>query len=130
MLGRGAAPARPGLPPMASGKVAVGTSKADEKEFLIPENFQNNKRVQYWLRQYCAIVAGCVAGVLGLTNVVGFAVYPLFMLLSNAMLIAKCEGHIDTFFTNWRAANIDGFFDAAMTYVLFWTFVYDAAHLF
>lgn len=107
-----------------------GSGDTDDKEFLIPEHMQNNARVVHWIRQYVSIVAGCVAGVLGLTNVVGFLVYPLFQLLAILIILSKTNSNVDKYFMSTANAAFGGFFDGAMTYLLFWTFVYDIAHLF
>jgi hypothetical protein len=70
-----------------------------------------------------SIVAGIVAGVLGLTNLAGFGAYAVMMALVAGSLFFKCQAKPTTFFMRTSQITYEGVTAEAMTFVLFWTCV-------
>jgi hypothetical protein len=81
-------------------------------------------------RTFMSIVAGMVAGVLGLTNLAGFGAYAVMMLLVAGSLLLKCGGVPTTFFMRSAQISYEGVTAEAMTFVLFWTLFYDIVHIY
>lgn len=74
-------------------------------------------------RTFMSIVAGIVAGVLGLTNLAGFGSYAAMMALVSGSLFVKCKAKPTTFFMRSSQITYEGVTAEAMTFVLFWTCV-------
>ncbi|CAI7918886.1 unnamed protein product, partial [Closterium sp. NIES-54] len=84
----------------------------------------NNKGKPYGksCRTYLAIIAGVVAGILGLTGISGFLCYIFVMALGAVGLFIKTGFHINKYFDTWqRIGGMDGLTQGAMSFVLFWT---------
>ncbi|XP_027068955.1 uncharacterized protein [Coffea arabica] len=94
------------------------------------ENMQNNAKVMYYSRTFMSIIGGVVAGILGLTGLMGFVFYFLIMGITSAGLAAKAGFSIHSYFDSWNKILLDGFFGGLMSFVLFWTFAYDIVHIF
>ncbi|EFJ28208.1 hypothetical protein SELMODRAFT_231680 [Selaginella moellendorffii] len=118
---------------MARAHDAADAKKADDpfdSLALSAENVQHNLRIAYYCRTFLSIVAGAIAGVLGLTGVYGFLCYFLVMLCASAGLAAKTRFNTSAFFDSWHRVAFDGFLQGLMSFVLFWTLVYDIVHIF
>lgn len=74
-------------------------------------------------RTFMSIVAGMVAGVLGLTNLAGFGAYAVMMTLVTGALFVKCQAKPTMFFMRTSQITYEGVTAEAMTFVLFWTCV-------
>ncbi|KAF4346476.1 hypothetical protein F8388_012878 [Cannabis sativa] len=94
------------------------------------ENLQSNMKTIFYSRTFMAIIAGVVAGILGLTSWKGFVVYFLVMAITSVGLIAKAGFSIHSYFDSWNQIVLDGFFGGLLSFVLFWTFAYDIVHIF
>ncbi|GJP43813.1 hypothetical protein CLOM_g3225 [Closterium sp. NIES-68] len=94
-------------------------------------NLQKNLVAVNHSRTYLAIIAGVVAGILGLTGISGFLCYVFIMALGAVALFIKTGLHINKYFDTWqRIGGMDGLTHGAMSFVLFWTLAYDFVHLF
>ncbi|XP_045800841.1 ER membrane protein complex subunit 6-like [Trifolium pratense] len=107
-------------------------SSNGENELLTfnAENMQSNMKIIYYSRTFLSIIGGVVAGILGFTGLKGFVFYSLLMAFTSLGLIAKAKFSIHTYFDSWNRVLIDGFLGGLMSFVLFWTFAYDIAHIF
>ncbi|XP_062108841.1 uncharacterized protein LOC133819574 [Humulus lupulus] len=94
------------------------------------ENLQSNMKTIFYSRTFMAIIAGVVAGILGLTSWKGFVLYFLVMAITSVGLIAKAGFSIHSYFDSWNQIVLDGFFGGLLSFVLFWTFAYDIVHIF
>lgn len=81
-------------------------------------------------RTSVSALAGCVAGILGLTSYKGFLFYGLSMLFLSFLIYLHIRKEYRTFFANPKHIFLNGFFNGLLTYVLFWTFVYGMVHLY
>ncbi|XP_059069866.1 uncharacterized protein LOC131038119 isoform X3 [Cryptomeria japonica] len=95
-----------------------------------PENLQNNMRVIYYSRTFLSIMAGVVAGILGLTGWKGFIFYFMIMILTSLGVVVKIKFDIHEYFDSWNRVILDGISGGLMSFVLFWTFAYDIVHIF
>jgi len=96
-----------------------------EDEFFSLENIQQNNRVIYVCRIIVTSVAGCVAGLLGQTSLMGFFCYLVASALVSVLLFFKLE-RFDTkpYFTSRLSIWTEGFGQGLMSFVLFWTLFY------
>eukprot|EP00262_Sarcandra_glabra_P017540 TRINITY_DN6038_c0_g1_i2.p1 TRINITY_DN6038_c0_g1~~TRINITY_DN6038_c0_g1_i2.p1 ORF type:complete len:121 (+),score=13.77 TRINITY_DN6038_c0_g1_i2:160-522(+) len=94
------------------------------------ENLQNNMKAIYYSRTFLSIIGGVVAGILGLTGLMGFVFYFLIMAFTSLGLAAKAKFSIHAYFDSWNRIILDGFLGGLMSFVLFWTFAYDIVHIF
>lgn len=82
-------------------------------------------------RTFVSILGGCCCGILGLTNWSGFMFYLLTSLLTAVVLIAKIGGlDVKSHFVSINNVTIDGFVAGLMSYVLFWTLLYDIVYVY
>ena len=61
-----------------------------------------------------SIIGGVVAGILGLTGLMGFVFYFLIMGITSAGLAAKAGFSIHSYFDSWNKILLDGFFGGLM----------------
>lgn len=81
-------------------------------------------------RTSVSALAGCTAGILGLTSYKGFAFYAFSMVLLSSVIYLFIRHEHRKFFTNLNHVFVNGFFSGLLTYVLFWTFLYGMVHLY
>nr|GME02037.1 ER membrane protein complex subunit 6 [Ipomoea batatas] len=81
----------------------------DELPTFSAENMQNNMKVIYYSRTFMSIIGGVIAGILGLTGLMGFIFYFLIMGITSAGLIAKAKFSVFSYFDNWNRIILDGF---------------------
>nr|GLL43884.1 ER membrane protein complex subunit 6 [Ipomoea trifida] len=96
----------------------------DELPTFSAENMQNNMKVIYYSRTFMSIIGGVIAGILGLTGLMGFIFYFLIMGITSAGLIAKAKFSVFSYFDNWNRIILDGFLGGLLSFVLFWTYPY------
>jgi len=91
----------------------------------------HNTQTLAFTRTSVSILAGCLAGVLGLTGSLGFAFYLLSVLLSTLAWLHRLHFDASPYFaSSWRALALDGLSSGLMSYVLFWTLLYDVVHIY
>lgn len=81
-------------------------------------------------RTSVSALAGCVAGILGLTSYKGFIFYAFSMLMLSVTIFVVIRHEHRKFFTSLNHIFTNGFFNGLLTYVLFWTFLYGMVHLY
>lgn len=81
-------------------------------------------------RTSVSALAGCVAGILGLTSYKGFLFYGLSMFMLSVTIFLVIRHEHRKFFTSLNHVFTNGFFNGLLTYVLFWTFLYGMVHLY
>ena len=87
----------------------------------------------YRSRTFVSIVGGCCCGILGLTNWSGFLFYLLTAMLTSVVLAAKAGfnlGTLKSFFVSLSTLTTDGLVAGCMSYVLFWTLLYDIVYVY
>mmetsp|Transcript_29481 Transcript_29481/g.64408 ORF Transcript_29481/g.64408 Transcript_29481/m.64408 type:complete len:122 (-) Transcript_29481:330-695(-) len=101
-----------------------------ERQFLSMENVQKNMRAVVFCRTFISIVAGIVAGILGLTNVAGFTSYFVMMGMVSLGLAARTNFDPTAYYPTTSKITYDGITSGLMTFVLFWTLFYDIVHIY
>jgi hypothetical protein len=117
---------------------AVSATKLDEKKrrLLLKNrvhgmNVAHNAKVVSFALTVSSIAAGCAAGILGITGIVGgivfYLVATLFVLL---LLAARMEFNVSAHFESPRAFVTSNLTPGAMSFVLFWTMLYSIVNIY
>lgn len=91
---------------------------------------RNNCDIVEYCRTALSIVAGCTAGILGLTGFSGFGFYILASMLMTVILLVKAGSQWRKYFLSRRSLWWDGLLGGIFTYILFWTFLYGMVHVY
>lgn len=75
-------------------------------------------------------LAGCTAGILGLTGLLGFIFYLVSLLGFFGLLVVKTGSSWQKYFISRKALLTNGFLGGLCTYTLFWTFIYGMVHVY
>lgn len=83
------------------------------------------------LRSLIALLAGAVAGILGLTSYHGFAFYALTTLVSSvAIFVLRVGGKPSHYFTSPWQFWLNSVADGVTSYVLLWTLCYGLVYVY
>lgn len=93
-------------------------------QLLFPPNVQFNNPRLYTVKFLSSCFAGAVAGVLGLENTLGFALFIFSTLLTSSCLYVKCKGKPAKFVPGgwWEIVNPGQ--ENVFSFVLVWTLFY------
>lgn len=93
-------------------------------QLLFPPNVQYNNGRLYIVKFLSSSFAGAVAGVLGLENTLGFALFIFSTLLTSSSLYLKCKGRPDKYVPGgwWELVNPGQ--ENIFSFVLVWTLFY------
>ncbi len=93
-------------------------------QLLFPPNVQYNNSRLYTVKFLSSCFAGAVAGVLGLENTLGFALFVFSTLLTSSCLYLKCKGRPGKFVPGgwWELVNPGQ--ENTFSFVLVWTLFY------
>lgn len=91
-------------------------------------NFMNQRRNLMFFNQ--TALAGCTAGILGLTGLLGFVFYLVSLLGFFGLLIVKTGTSHQKYFISRKSLLTNGFLGGLSTYTLFWTFIYGMVHVY
>jgi hypothetical protein len=80
--------------------------------------------------QFLSIVSGVVCGILGFTDLAGFAFFLVFNVFIGAAVVAKLKFQHVHFFPSLDLIFVNGASNSLGTIVLFWTLFYNICHLF
>lgn len=94
------------------------------------DKIAQNTRVVYYCRTFLSIIAGCVAGILGVTGLKGFVCYLLMSLCVPFAIFARIGFQTGPFFRKPSDLFTGGIMDGMLSYVLFWTFLFDIVHIY
>lgn len=120
---------RPTTSRSSSSKSPVEPKKIDPVFYNeIAVRFNENSLEQ--CRTSVSALAGCVAGILGLTSYRGFLFYAVSMLFLSLLIYFRIRNEYRLFFTNLKQIFVNGFLNGLLTFVLFWTFVYGMVHVY
>ncbi|KAK7696072.1 hypothetical protein QCA50_000714 [Cerrena zonata] len=107
----------------------MSTTTADNAAQLrFPPNVQYNASKIYTVKFLSSCFAGAVAGVLGLQNWLGFALFILATLLTSACLYVKCKARPAKYVAGgwWELLNPGQ--ENIFSFVLVWTLFYGIVH--
>lgn len=91
---------------------------------------RNNVNVLEYSRTCQAAVAGCAAGIIGLTGIQGFVFYVVTSLLLSAIWYVKSAAQPTLYFGDKSVFVTHSFVGGLFTYILFWTFLYGMVHVY
>lgn len=78
-----------------------------------------------------AIVAGCVAGILGMEGFSGFLFFFVSCMATSSMLCARMGSvTMSDYFAKPYQVWTEGLTEGLMSYILFWTLLFDLVHIF
>ncbi|RPD67464.1 hypothetical protein L227DRAFT_24734 [Lentinus tigrinus ALCF2SS1-6] len=99
-------------------------------QLLFPPNVQYNNSRLYTVKFLSSCFAGAVAGVLGLENTLGFALFIFSTLLTSSCLYLKCKGRPAKFVSGgwWELVNPGQ--ENIFSFVLVWTLFYGIVHVY
>ena len=110
------------------------TVKRREKSGEVVAYSEAGIRQNHMILEYCrtsmSALAGCTAGILGLTAWYGFAFYIITCVLLWVMILMKAGPSWNKFFRE-RTPILTGTLTGGIgTYILFWTFIYGMVHVY
>ncbi|XP_074650702.1 ER membrane protein complex subunit 6-like [Tubulanus polymorphus] len=85
--------------------------------------------LDYCRTSMCAL-AGCTAGIMGLTSLYGFIFYFITSFMLSVMLFLKAGSQWSKFFRSRIELFTGGLLGGLFTYILFWTFLYGMVHVY
>lgn len=90
---------------------------------------QNLINIEY-VKTSLSSLAGCTAGILGLTGLMGFVFYIASLLIFFGLLVVKTGKNWNKYFISRKSLLTNGFLGGLCTYTLFWTFAYGTMHVY
>eukprot|EP00727_Mastigamoeba_balamuthi_P007244 m51a1_g314 hypothetical protein (106) ;mRNA; f:416723-417418 len=100
-------------------------------EFVLnADNVAYNNNQLYSAKMASAIVAGCAAGILGLTSLGGFAFFAAVSLLTSAALVARAGSGWRPYFSSRGPLVSAGLFQALLSFILFWALFFNIVHIY
>lgn len=101
---------------------------------VLPDRVAQNTEALGRIRTFCAVVAGVVAGVLGLTGLGGAVFFVVAMFLGARLTaMAACGGKPEQYFVNGSSDlfALGGLISGGgLTYLFVWMVAYDAIYVF
>lgn len=107
--------------------MSAAATPEQQAQLLFPPNVQYNASRVYSIKFLSSCFAGAVAGILGLENSLGFALYILATLLTSACLYVKCKGRPAKYIPGgwWELVNPGQ--ENISSFILVWTLFYGAS---
>ncbi|GAA5831886.1 hypothetical protein JCM5353_008132 [Sporobolomyces roseus] len=94
-------------------------------------NLQHNQKSLYYVKSTTSCIAGATAGILGLTNFIGFAFFFISTITVGVAFGAlKCKGTSNKFFLGKAQVVTSGLAEGLFSYVLFWTLFYSLVYIY
>lgn len=110
------------------------TVKRKEKSGEIVAYSELAIRYNHVTLEYCrtsmSALAGCTAGILGLSSIYGFIFYIITMSILWLLILAKTGPSWSKFFRSRLPILTGSLSGGIFTYVLFWTFIYGMVHVY
>ena len=109
---------------------ATAGSPEAAAQLLFQPNVQYNNSRLYIIKFLSSCFAGAVAGVLGLENTLGFALFIFSTLLTSSCLYLKCRGRPGKYVSGgwWEVVNPGQ--ENIFSFVLVWTLFYGTPPIF
>ncbi|EGC36724.1 hypothetical protein DICPUDRAFT_31392 [Dictyostelium purpureum] len=101
----------------------------------IPEHYEmeyiqrNNKTIQL-CQIPISILGGGIAGVIGFSGLSGFLFYFFVYIIFCSLFALKEKKNLHLYFPNPRSIWFDSVGGGLMSYILFWTFLYNIIHIY
>ena len=106
--------------------MSAASTPDQQAQLLFPPNVKYNASRVYSIKFISSCFAGAVAGILGLENSLGFALFVLATLLTSACLYVKCKGRPAKYIPGgwWELVNPGQ--ENIFSFILVWTLFYGA----
>lgn len=89
-----------------------------------------NQHTMACARIIVSLLAGVGAGILGIENWYGIIFYIIVQLIFSALLYIRLESNVKQYFQSTSGFVWNGFTAGGMTFVLFWTLLYDIVYIY
>ncbi|OEL22429.1 hypothetical protein BAE44_0016553 [Dichanthelium oligosanthes] len=87
---------------------AAGNGFAGDVPIFHAENLVSNVKSINYSRTFLSIISGVVAGIWGITGLMGFVFYFLVMMVASLGLLVKAKFSVHTYFDSWNRIVIEG----------------------
>jgi len=108
----------------------MSNNKPFEIDKYNAEKIGSNNYVVYFSRICVSSLAGCAIGILGITGIYGLLCYFFSYGLLTLFLLLKMQFKTEIYFQSTSHLVWDGLFQGLLSYVLFWTLLYDIVHVY
>lgn len=115
---------------MITGRMIKRKEKSGEIIAYSETAIRMNMGVLEYCRSSMSALAGCAAGILGLSSLYGFAFYLIMMFVLWMLILLKAGPEWNKFFTTRLPILTGSLSGGIFTYVLFWTFLYGMVHVY
>ncbi|CAI5735029.1 unnamed protein product [Hyaloperonospora brassicae] len=101
-------------------------------DFFSMDNMKHNEKAVEYVHTAMCVVAGCIAGVSGMTGLQGFGFLALAdVVTALALWLAKLGRDVPVYFTTSTFAFVfAGVMSQALSFILFWTLAYGLVHIY
>ena len=108
-----------------------GQSSENWTVAYIPEAIAQNMQVVNTSRTMTSLIAGCTAGILGISGYTnGIAFYLFITLITSFFLARKSNFKYSEYFVDKQGPLLEGLTKGVMTYIMFWTLMFDVTHVY
>ncbi|GAA5931855.1 hypothetical protein JCM3775_000061 [Rhodotorula graminis] len=98
---------------------------------VYPPNLVHNNQSLYYVKSTTACLAGALAGILGLTNLAGFALFlATSVSVGGAYSLAQCGANPQRFFVKPSEPLLAGTLGNCFSFILFWTLFYSLVYIY
>lgn len=108
----------------------MSTATEQAAQLRFPPNVQYNASKIYTINFLSSCFAGAVAGVLGLENWLGFALFVFTTLFSSACVYLKCKGRPSKYVAGGVLELLNPGQENIFSFILAWTLFYGIVHVY
>lgn len=101
-------------------------------EFFSMENMRKNEAAVEYVHTSMCVLAGCIAGITGMTGLSGFAfLAAAYVVTAVAIWVSKLGMDVKVYFNTSALSFIfSGVMSQALSFILFWTLAYGLVHIY
>ncbi|KAI9917154.1 hypothetical protein PsorP6_012510 [Peronosclerospora sorghi] len=101
-------------------------------EFFSMENMKNNEKTVDYVHTFMCVIAGCIAGITGMTGLQGFVfLAAVYVFTAVAIWVFKLGRNVHIYFnTSTFSFLFSGVMSQALSFILFWTLSYGLVHIY
>uniref|UniRef100_A0A0G4FW70 ER membrane protein complex subunit 6 n=1 Tax=Chromera velia CCMP2878 TaxID=1169474 RepID=A0A0G4FW70_9ALVE len=97
---------------------------------VVGSSLAYNRRILSYCRNYAAIVGGVAAGLCGATSLQGVLFFLVSALLMSGVLLVRMGFNFKPYFLTMHEVVGGQLFAGLLSFILFWTLVYDIVYIF
>ncbi|TDH70151.1 hypothetical protein CCR75_001635 [Bremia lactucae] len=101
-------------------------------EFFSMEIMKNNEKAVEYIHTSMCVIAGCMAGIMGMTGLQGFAfLAAIYVATAISIWVIKLGMDVKVYFnTSVMSFIVGGVLSQALSFILFWTLSYGLVHIY